>query len=182
MDVQHQLAKRPRSLSENSPGREGKISAQASDLKTPALLLLTNGDPEDSDQPTRRRSSRFQSGSIPPPHWPPSVEEGIPTVDVPICQLLADFRASLLRRMQSIILNPCHATLRPGLDRGLDLHGSYRPDWTREDPATAVPPRGCAFVGPAVSSPERHVSWGPLPFGKASESDSGTACGSALRR
>ena len=116
MDVQHQSAKRPRSLSEDSPGREGKISAQASDLKTPALLLLTNGDPEDSDQPTRRRSSRFQSGSIPPPHWPPSVEEGIPTVDVPICQLLADFRASLLRRMQSIFFDPSHATLRPGLE------------------------------------------------------------------
>ncbi len=45
MDVQHQKAKRPRSLSEDSPGREGKISAQASDLKTPALLLLTNGVP-----------------------------------------------------------------------------------------------------------------------------------------
>ena len=35
-------------------------------------------------------------------------------MDVPICQLLADFRASLLRRMQSIFLDPCHATLRPG--------------------------------------------------------------------
>ena len=115
MDVQHQSAKRPRSLTEDSPGREEKISAQASDLETPALLLLTNGDPEDSDQATRRRSSRFQSGSIPPPHWPPSVE-GSSTVDVPICQHLADFRASLLRRMQSIFLDPCHATLRPGLE------------------------------------------------------------------
>ena len=46
MDVQNQLAKRSRSLTEDSPGREGKISAQASGLEIPALLLLTNGDPE----------------------------------------------------------------------------------------------------------------------------------------
>ena len=135
MDVRHQSAKRPRSLTEDSPGREEKISAQASDLETPALLLLTNGDPEvmqysaantpiaglespppqDFDQATCRRPSRFQSGSIPLPHWPPSVV-GIPTVDVPICQLLADFRASLHQRMQSIFLNPSDATLRPGLE------------------------------------------------------------------
>ena len=146
MDVQHQSAKRPRSLSEDSPGREGKISAQASDLETPALLLLTNGDPEDSDQATRKRPSRFQSRSIPPPHWPPTVEEGTPTtVDVPICQHFADFRASLLRRMQSIFLDP--PTPR---SRGLDLHGSYRPDWSREDPATSVSQRRGAFVGLAL--------------------------------
>ena len=46
MDVQHQSVKRPRYLTEDSPGREGIISAPASDLETPALLLLTNGDPE----------------------------------------------------------------------------------------------------------------------------------------
>ena len=54
-------------------------------------------------------------------------------------------------------------------------------NWTREDSATTVPPRRCVFVGLAlppetVSTPERRVSWSPLPFGKASESDSGTAC------
>ena len=58
------------------------------------------------------------------------------------------------------------------------------PDWSREDPATIVPQRRGAFVGLAlppatVSTPERRVSWGPLPFEKASESDSGTACCSA---
>jgi hypothetical protein len=102
MDVQHQSTKRPRSLTEDSPGREGKILAQASGLETPALLLLTNGDPEamqqsdntattaglestpeDSDQATHSRSSRFQSVPTPLFHWAPSVE-GIPTtVDVP---------------------------------------------------------------------------------------------------
>ena len=152
MDVQHQSAKRPRSLSEDSPGREGKISAQASDLKTPALLLLTNGDPEDSDQPTRRRSSRFQSGSIPPPT-----------------------SKNAIHLFRSLSCNP------PSRSGGLDLHGSYRPDWSREDPATTVPQRRGAFVGLAatpakVPTPECRVS---LPFEKASESDSGTACCSA---
>ena len=46
MDLLHQSAKRPRSLTKDSPGRERKISVQASGLVTPALLLLTNGDPE----------------------------------------------------------------------------------------------------------------------------------------
>jgi hypothetical protein len=46
MDVLHQSAKRPRSLTKDSPRRKGKISVQASGLVTPALLLLTNGDPE----------------------------------------------------------------------------------------------------------------------------------------
>jgi hypothetical protein len=168
-------------ISETTPlsVREGKISAQASDLKTPALLLLTNGDPEDSDQPTRRRSSRFQSGSIPPPHWPPSVEE-IPTVDVPICQLLADFRASLLQRMQSIFLDPSHATLRPGLE-GLTSTVLTAMIGLEKTLQPLYPQRRGAFVGLAVTpakvpTPERRVS---LPFGKASESDSGTTCCSA---
>ena len=73
MDVQHQSsAKQPRSLTEDSPDQEGKISAQASCLETPAPLLITNGEcsiqlrprhtagllessPQDFDQATRGR-------------------------------------------------------------------------------------------------------------------------------
>ena len=35
---------------------------------------------------------------------------------IPICQLIADFRASLHRRMQSVFSSPSHATLHPGLE------------------------------------------------------------------
>ena len=126
MDVQHQLAKRPRSLSEDSPGREGKISAQASDLKTPALLLLTNGDPENSDQATCRRSSRFQSGSIPPPHWPPSVE-GIPTYSG--CSDLSAPRgfSRVPTSKNAICLPKSLSCDPPPRSRRLDLHGSLGP-------------------------------------------------------
>ena len=77
--------------------------------------------------------------------------------------------------LRSLSCNP------PSRSGGLDLHGSYRPDWSREDPATTVPQRRGAFVGLAatpakVPTPECRVS---LPFGKANESDSGTACCSA---
>ena len=79
-----------------------------------------------------------------------------------------------VRLLKSLSCNP---SSRSG---GLDLNGSYRPGWTREDLATTtvVPPRGSAFAGlsppAAVSTPDRRVSWGPLPFGHASKSNSGT--------
>ena len=79
-----------------------------------------------------------------------------------------------VRLLKSLSCNP---SSRSG---GLDLNGSYRPGWTREDLATTtvVPPRGSAFAGlsppAAVSTPDRRVSWGPLPFGNASKSNSGT--------
>ncbi len=45
--------------------------------------------------------------------------EGIPIVEIPICQFLADFRASLSLKMQSVYSSPSHATLRPALEGGL---------------------------------------------------------------
>ena len=45
MDVQHQSAKRPRTLTDESPDQEGKVPAHVP-------LLLTNGDPETLQQPS----------------------------------------------------------------------------------------------------------------------------------
>ena len=64
--------------------------------------------------------------------------------------------------MQSVFSSPSHATLR-----GHNIHGSYRPDWSREDPATTVPKRRCGtFVGlalpqqqsPGVLSPSKKLA------------------------
>jgi hypothetical protein len=69
--------------------------------------------------PTKRRAGAhpdFRAGQFHHPIGHLRWRESPHTVDVPICQLLADFCASLLRRMQSVFLNPCHATLRPGLE------------------------------------------------------------------
>jgi hypothetical protein len=190
------------------PGREGKISAQASDLETPTLLLLTNGDPQvmqysaantpiaaglesppqDFDQATRRRPSRFQSGVNP---TAPLANFGggnlPPTLDVPICQRLADFRASLHQRMQSIFLNPFHATLRPGLQGdtstalialliGLEKtlqplypHGGA-PSSDLHSPQPQSP--ALSTASPGVLSPGV-LSWGPLPFACSSTSQLG---------
>ena len=125
MDVQHQSAKRPRTLTDESPDQEGKVPAHVP-------LLLTNGDPETLPQPSSpalltgseisqeipKHSTRryLPDSSTPPPLWPPTVEGHIPIAEVPICQFLADFRASLFLKMQSVYSSPSHATLRPGLE------------------------------------------------------------------
>ena len=70
---------------------------------------------EKSKHSTRRNVSRPPDSSTPPPLWPPSVE-GIPIVEIQICQFLVDFRVSLLLNMQSVFSSPSHATLRPGLE------------------------------------------------------------------
>ena len=127
MEIQHQLVKRPRTLTDESPDQVGKIPAHVP-------LLLTNGAPETLQQPsstaltrseplpqeilkhsTHRHLSRPPDSSTPPPLWPPSVE-GIPIVEIPICQFLADFRASLSLKMQSVYSSPSHATLCPALE------------------------------------------------------------------
>jgi hypothetical protein len=179
----------------SSPGREGNRLAQATGLSpTITHQRRPGGDaaikyghdgglrrvtPQDSDdQATRRRSSsRFQSVvSTPSPYWPPLLGV-IPTVEVPIRQLLTDFCASLYCRMQSVFSSPSHATLRPGLE-GLTspcligLEKTLQPLYPHGGASSSDlhPPPATVFT------PERRVSWGPLSFGKASESDSaGTA-------
>ena len=145
------------------PGPRGKLFSSSKGSRNPSPTITHQRRPGGdaaikyghdgglrrvTPQDSSRRSSRFQSVSTTPsPHWPPLLG-GIPTVEVPIRQLLTDFCASLHRRMQSVFSSPFHATLRPGLE-GLTSTVLIiaLPNWTREDSATTVPPRRCVFVG-----------------------------------
>jgi hypothetical protein len=49
--------------------------------------------------------------------------------------------------LRSLSCNP------PSRSGGLDLHGSYRPDWSREDPATTVPQPSSDLQSPQQKSP-----------------------------
>ena len=120
--------KRPRTLTVESLDQVGKIPAHVSlrlingapeALQLPFSSALTGSKSSPQEIPkhllTHKHLSRPPDSSTLPPLWPPSVA-GIPKVEIPICQFLVDFCASLLLKMQSVFSSPFHATLRPGLE------------------------------------------------------------------
>ena len=97
-------------------------------------------------------------------------------MEVPmICQLIANFCKNL--RMQFIFSNPSHATHRPGLVSTI-LTALIGLEKTLQ-PLCSVgrSPSSDSYTQRAALSTHR-VSWAPPPFGPASESNSGTPCGS----